>query len=122
MLNRTKIFIPKKDEDLLDKCRVDTMRSSGKGGQHVNTTDSAVRLTHLETGVTVRVQQSRSQHKNKELALLLLRKKLSKLNEVKKPRKKTKISHSVKENNLNKKKKHSVLKKNRSKVQKDLDD
>ena len=122
MLNRTKIFIPKEDEDLLGKCRVDTMRSSGKGGQHVNTTDSAVRLTHLETGVTVRVQQSRSQHKNKELALRLLRKKLGKLNEVKKPRKKTKISRSVKENNLNKKKKHSVLKKNRSKVQKDLDD
>jgi len=61
-----------KDEDL----RVDTYRSGGSGGQHVNKTDSAIRLTHLATGIVVAVQSERSQHKNRAKAMSMLKAKL----------------------------------------------
>lgn len=57
--------------------RFETLRSSGPGGQHVNTTDSAVRATHLASGSSVRVQSQRSQHANKRLAILLIARRLA---------------------------------------------
>jgi len=73
------IQIDIKEEDI----KVDVMRSGGAGGQHVNKTSSAVRMTHLPTGIVVKCQNERSQHKNRKMALQMLKAKLFRMEEMK---------------------------------------
>ncbi len=91
-----RIDLPEADEKLLDECDVETFRSGGKGGQHVNKTDSAVRLRHLPTGLVVMSQQERSQFLNKCICLEKLREKVAKMNIVPLIRKATKPPKSAK--------------------------
>jgi ribosome-associated protein len=105
-----KIQLPKNDEALIAECRIDTFRSSGSGGQHVNVTNSAVRLTHLPTGIVVTSQKERSQYLNKQECLKKLRLAVAKLNYRKPIRIATKISKSVKAKNSIKKQKTSQKK------------
>ena len=102
-----KITLPKPDKDLLAECRVNTYRASGKGGQHINVTDSAVRLTHIPTGIVVTCQKERSQYLNKRECLAKLRAKVRKLNYTKPKRIPTRIPRSVKKKNRVKKTKES---------------
>ncbi|MBN1601867.1 MAG: peptide chain release factor-like protein [Chitinispirillaceae bacterium] len=85
---------PDDDDDLLSQCHVYTFRAGGKGGQHVNKTDSAVRLVHKPTGLTVSCSRERSQYLNKKLCLANLRKKIVLQNFVPPERLPTKIPAS----------------------------
>jgi ribosome-associated protein len=103
------------DEELLKQCRIETFRSKGPGGQHANVTNSAVRLTHLATGLSVSCQNERSQFQNKMICLERLKQKLERFYAKKTPRIATKVPKSEKKLRLKEKKKSSAVKKLRQK-------
>ncbi len=111
-----KIILPDSDEKLLALCDIETFRASGSGGQHVNTTDSAVRLTYRPCGIVVACQKERSQYLNKMICLQKLREKVARLNYRPLKRVATRMSRSKKEENLNKKSKHGEKKRLRRKI------
>jgi len=113
------IVLPELDRDLLRECEVETFRSSGPGGQHVNKTESAVRLTHVPSGIVVSSQQERSQHRNKVICLQKLRNKVGQLNYRPKKRVPTRISGSAKRRTLEEKARRSQIKRLRSKPGRD---
>ena len=109
------IKLPESDADLLRECEVDTFRSSGPGGQHVNKTESAVRLRHLSSGIAVTSQEERSQHRNKAICLEKLRKKIEQLNHRPAKRVPTRKSRSAKNRTLEEKARRSQVKRLRAK-------
>ena len=109
------IILPDTDEDLLRECEVETFRSSGPGGQHVNKTESAVRLKHMPSGMVVTSQQERSQHRNKAICLQKLRDKVARLNYRAPKRVPTRVPRAVKNRTLEAKVRRGKIKKLRSK-------
>ena len=109
------ILLPESDEDLLRECEVDTFRASGPGGQHVNKTESAVRLTHLPSGLVVTCREERSQHRNKEICLRKLRERVEQLNHRPAERVPTRVPRSAKNRTLEAKTRRSQVKRLRSK-------
>lgn len=107
--------IPESDEGLLRECRVDTLRAGGKGGQHQNVTDSAVRLTHLPTGIVVVARERRSQHRNRQVALARLRRRLEERLARKPKRIATRVPKGQKRKRLEEKRRRGKVKRLRKK-------
>ncbi len=102
-------------ETLEREIEIDTYRASGPGGQHVNKTNSAIRLTHLPSGVVVIAQDSPSQFRNKEIAYERLIERLKMLNHVPKKRLATKPTRASKERRIEAKKTRATVKSTRTK-------
>ena len=109
------IDIPDSDDALLSECKVETFCSSGKGGQHANKTESAVRLTHIKSGIQATCQDERSQYLNKIKCLKELRLRIEKHNYKPPIRIRTKPTKGSVERRLSSKKHKSEKKKNRKK-------
>jgi len=110
-MTEERIPIPADDEALLGQCRIETFRAGGPGGQHQNKTESGVRLVHLPTGIRAVAREERSQLRNRARALVRLREKLERLNEVVKPRKKTRVSRAAKKRRVEEKRRKGETKK-----------
>lgn len=103
------------DGALLAQCRIDTFRAGGQGGQHQNKTESGVRLTHLPTGLVATARDSRSQHKNRRVALTRLRSALEKRTRRDAPRVETRVPPREKRRRLEEKRRRSQKKTQRRK-------
>jgi protein subunit release factor B len=106
--------LPESDEALLGECDVTTFRAHGPGGQHVNTTDSAVRLKHRPSGVVVTCRRERSQHLNKTICLRRLREKVAALEYEPPLRVPTKPSAAAARRRLQEKRRRARLKQERA--------
>ncbi|MBC7910911.1 MAG: peptide chain release factor-like protein [Pyrinomonadaceae bacterium] len=109
------ILLPESDEELLRECEVETFRASGPGGQHVNKTESAVRLRHPPSGLVVTSREERSQHRNKAICLQKLREKIERLNHRPAKRVPTRVPSSAKNRTLEEKSRRARIKRLRSK-------
>ncbi len=105
--------LPADDADLLAECRVDTFRAGGPGGQHQNKAESGVRLTHLPTGLVVEARGSRSQHRNRQEALVRLRERIEELLRPEPERKPTRPSAAAGRRRLEEKRRRSARKRAR---------
>jgi len=110
---------PEDDTTLLAECRIETFRSGGPGGQHQNKTESGVRLTHLPSGISVTVRDSRSQHRNRQVAVDRLRAALEETMREEMPRKPTKTPRREKRKRLEEKRRRAAVKQSRKKPEPD---
>ncbi len=103
------------DDTLVAECRVETFRAGGPGGQHQNKTESAVRLTHLPTGISVTARDSRSQHRNRQIAIARLRAALEDRARPEVPRIPTRTPANEKRKRMEDKRRRAEVKKQRKK-------